>query len=83
MADSLINFSLSNDLTQCVNEITRFSTSDSILDLLFTSDVSLIKNVQIKPGISDHEAVCFNLLCKPRLLDKVNPLDDLLMGASC
>jgi hypothetical protein len=71
LADSLVNFTLCNGLSQHVLETTRFSSSDSVLDLIFTSDDSLIKDVRVTAGISDHEAVCFSLVCKPKLLEKI------------
>ena len=51
-------------LFQHVHDITRFA-SNSTLDLEFSNDPSLVHEVDIKPGISDHERVVFKLSVKP------------------
>ena len=49
-----------NFLTQCVHEVTRFGNSKpNCLDLIFTSDPSLVKGVHVKPGVSEHERIVF------------------------
>ena len=47
------NSRLDNSLSQLVTSITR-SVSNSILNLLITSNPNLIEYVQMLPGISDH-----------------------------
>ena len=42
-------------------DITRYSTSDSTLDLELSSAPNLVSNVATNSGISDHERVTFNL----------------------
>ena len=45
-------------LTQMVTEPTRITeSSSSILDLFFTNNDTLVNQVRVLPGISDHEAV--------------------------
>ena len=51
-------------LTNMVNEVTR-PESENILDLVLTSNPSLIINTSVAPGMSDHDAVTFQLNLKP------------------
>jgi len=53
----LIDVVYINGLEQLIEEPTRES---HILDLLFCSDPSST-NIQIVPGISDHDAICFQI----------------------
>ena len=57
---------------QHVTDITRFSSTNSILDLILSTEASLVSDVEIKPGISDHERICFNINVK-RPKDKCVP----------
>ena len=54
----LIDVVNDNSLEQLIQEPTR---ENHILDLLFCSDPSTITNIQIVPGISDHDAICFQI----------------------
>ena len=47
-----------------INEVTRLE-SENILDLVLTSNPSLIINTSVAPGMSDHDAVTFQLNLKP------------------
>jgi len=47
-----------NSLEQLIQEPTR---ENHTLDLLFCSDSSITTNIQIVPGISDHDAICFQI----------------------
>ena len=55
-------------MEQVVEKPTRM---DNILDLFFTNRPSLVSQVQIKPGISDHEMVCIDSAIRPA---KVKPV---------
>ena len=59
-----------HDLEQLISVPTR---GNNILDLILCSHPSLISNVEITPGISDHDAIlyCFELPNKP-LSDKID-----------
>ena len=60
-----LDFLLENSLSQLVAFITR-PVSNSILDLLATTNPQLISNLQPSPGISDHHIVTFNINMKPK-----------------
>ena len=47
-----------------VNDPTRIA-SGNILDLIFTSNPSIIINTHTTPGMSDHESVTFNVNLNP------------------
>ena len=49
-----------------------FSSTNSILDLILSTEASLVADVETKPGISDHERICFNINVK-RPKDKCVP----------
>ena len=67
LSSSLLNFVLENFLQQHVTDFTRYSSSNSIIDLVLSTDASLVSNVQINPGISDHERINFNInVSKPK-----------------
>ena len=55
-------------MEQVVDKPTRM---ENILDLFFTNRPSLVNQVQIKPGISDHEMVCIGSAIRPA---KVKPV---------
>ena len=55
-------------MEQVVDKPTRM---ENILDLFFTNRPSLVNQVQIKPGISDHEMVCIDSAIRPA---KVKPV---------
>ena len=58
VAHQLLNITGDFYLNQVVTEQTRVTeTTASILDLFFTSTQTLINQVKVIPGISDHEAV--------------------------
>jgi hypothetical protein len=49
-------------LTQTVTEATRVTkTSRSLIDLLLCSDLNVIEDTKVVPGVSDHLAVCANI----------------------
>ena len=67
----LIDITNNRFLQQLVTEPTRIiETTESILDLFFTNNSSLISNVEVIPGISDHEAVYI----EPSLRPHFNPV---------
>ena len=66
---NFLNFLLDNSLSQFVNSITR-PISNSILDLLVTTNPNIIQNVEVLPGISDHCIVLFDISAKPKLQKK-------------
>ena len=57
---------ITNDfgLQNMVNDPTRIASSN-ILDLIFTSNPSIIINTHTTPGMSDHESVTFNVNLNP------------------
>ncbi len=62
MQDKLIDISVDYSLSQLQEEPTRL---DSILDLTFTANPSLIRNLNNIPGIADHEAVIIDSYIRP------------------
>ena len=60
--DKLIEISVENSLIQLQEEPTR---QNNILDLIFVTNSSLIKNVTTIPGLSDHNAVIMDSYIKP------------------
>ena len=60
--DKLIDISVDYSLSQLQEEPTRL---DSILDLTFTANPSLIRNLNNIPGIADHEAVIIDSYIRP------------------
>ena len=61
IAESFLTFVHINNLTQHVFLPTRYGLSDNILDLVFSRDPNLIENVNVIPGLSDHEIVSFDI----------------------
>ena len=59
----LIETTTSASLTQIHDQPTR---ADNMLDLVFTSNPSLIKTSVSVPGISDHDIVITDMEIKPR-----------------
>jgi hypothetical protein len=57
-----------------VNEPTRLD-SGNILDLVLTSNPALISNVNTVSGMSDHEAVLFQI--------NINPMTKILLHTKC
>ena len=59
-SSTLVDFSNDNFLTQWVTDPTR---GDNILDLVFTTEDNIIKNIEIRDNIStsDHKSVYFEL----------------------
>ena len=67
----LIDICQDNYLEQVVNNPTHITaTSQSTLDLFFTSNSSLVNKTEIIPGISDHEIVYIESSLKPRKVKK-------------
>ncbi len=64
-----LNFLNENGLTQLTKEITR-PKSGTILDLVMTSNENLIENVNVCPGVSDHNIVLFDINMTPKLQPK-------------
>ena len=54
-------------LTQVVDKPTRLS---NILDLIFVSQPDLVQNVEIRPGISDHDSVTAEIQLKAKVSKK-------------
>ena len=61
----LLDFIGDHALTQYVTVPTR-SASLKTLDLVLSSVPSLVSDIQIKPGMSDHDIVLFNIRVKPK-----------------
>ena len=60
--DRLIDISVENSLSQLQEEPTR---QNNILDLIFVTNPSLVKNITTIPGLSDHNAVIMDSFIKP------------------
>ena len=56
----LLDVLLCNSVSQVVRDDTRPSSSN-ILDLIITSNPTLVENVNVHPGISDHHILTFNI----------------------
>ena len=54
----LLDLLLENSLSQVIREVTR-PASSNILDLLITSNPALVSDVNVLPGISDHDIISF------------------------
>lgn len=63
--DKFLSLMDDHNLTQMVNESTR---NENTLDLLLTSNPTLITKVQTLPGISDHDTVLATLNTRPNIL---------------
>ena len=61
----LLDMLLEHSLVQLVNQITR-PISNSILDLIITTNAQLVTNIDSNPGISDHNLITFNINMKPK-----------------
>jgi hypothetical protein len=72
LSSSLLNFVLEHFLVQHVTDITRFSSTNSVIDLIQSTEASLVSGVEIKPGIRDHERINFNINVK-KLKEKCVP----------
>ena len=67
----LLDICQDNYLEQVVTKPTHITaTTQSTLDLFFTSNSSLVNKVEIIPGISDHEIVYVESSLKPRKVKK-------------
>jgi hypothetical protein len=62
-SSDFIDLILDSYLIQHVNEPTR---ENNILDLVFTSESSMVENLEIKEHLStsDHNIICWDLICK-------------------
>jgi len=70
-SQKLLDLSVSFSLTQLVNEDTRLTdTTSSCLDLIFVSNPSLVENVKVIPGFSDHCIPFVDMLSSVRLNQK-------------
>lgn len=69
-SETLIEISEQFDLEQLVLEPTR---EKKILDLFFTSNPTLVKNVIVSPGISDHDGIPLIELNTKPLITKSKP----------
>ena len=65
-----LNFLLENSLAQLQTKVTR-PVSNSVLDLIVTSCPHLVSNIEVQPGISDHDIVLFSFNMKPKPQPKV------------
>ena len=55
------------DLEQLVKEATRIhGNTRNIFDMVFTSNNTIVNNVNITPGISDHDIVSFTVNLTPK-----------------
>ena len=72
----LIDLSIKFDLTQMQELPTR---QDNTLDLVFTSNPSLVKSATVVPGISDHDIVVVDSDTKPHY-NRQKPRKSLLFG---
>ena len=69
MSERLLDVACEHGFTQLVQEPTRKQgETENILDLVLTNNDKIISNVQILPGISDHDMVFFyvNLACSKK-----------------
>ena len=62
--NSLLDLIEDNALTQHVTEPTR-PASGKTLDLVLSSSPTLVSNVKVVPGMSDHDIVTFDINAKP------------------
>ncbi|XP_072022153.1 uncharacterized protein [Amphiura filiformis] len=62
---SFLSFLLENSLSQLVTKVTR-PISNSILDLITTTNPHLVSNIIVSSGISDHDIVTFDINMKPK-----------------
>ncbi|CAG2222416.1 unnamed protein product [Mytilus edulis] len=67
--EKLIEISNNKDMNQMVNEPTR---GQNILDLLMTTNPGLVSNIEVHPGMSDHQVVIANIDMKAKT-SKRNP----------
>jgi hypothetical protein len=67
--NSFMEAILSAGLHQHVFRPTRRS---SVLDLVFTNEEHMVEYLDIVPGISDHDAVSFGIVCSPRSIQAVS-----------
>ncbi|CAG2231580.1 unnamed protein product [Mytilus edulis] len=65
--EKLIEISNNNDMNQMVNEPTR---GQNILDLLMTTNPGLVSNIEVHPGMSDHQVVIANIDMKAKTSKK-------------
>ena len=63
-SDTLLNFLDEYALTQSVSEATR-PASGKTLDLVISSTPSLVSNIKISSGMSDHDIVTFYINARP------------------
>lgn len=67
--NKFLNFLLENSLSQLQTKIPR-PISNSVLDLIATTCPQLITNIEVVPGISDHNIVLFDINLKPKTQSK-------------
>ena len=66
LCNQLINITADRFLQQLVSQPTRITeTTESLLDLFFCNNRSLVNTVEVIPGISDHEAVYIEASLRP------------------
>ena len=63
--EKFLNFLVENSLSQLQTKITR-PISNSVVDLLVTTNPNIIENMQVVPGLSDHLVVLFDVCMKPK-----------------
>ena len=69
ISERLLDVAGEHGFTQLVQEPTRKQgETENVLDLVLTNNDKIVKNVQILPGISDHDMVLFhvNLACSKK-----------------
>ena len=64
MNNKLLDIVNSHFLTQHVKQPTR---GHHILDLVFTSNPDMVTNLEVQSGMSNHDAIIFDINLKPSL----------------
>ena len=69
LSKQLIDITNDFGLEQLVREPTRIN---NILDLLFTSNPTLVERSSVVPGINDHDGITIVIIsCKPRIIKQI------------
>ena len=69
LSKQLIDITNDFGLEQLVREPTRIN---NILDLLFTSNPTLVERSSVVPGINDHDGIPIVIIsCKPRIIKQI------------
>ena len=66
-ARKLLQITDDHNLKQIVRKPTRRQgNAENILDLIMTNNADIMNNIQVLPGISDHDIVLVDLMLKPK-----------------